>query len=1047
MRIVAIRGRDLASLKGPFAIELDQPPLSTLGLFAIHGPVGAGKSTLLDAMTLGLFGRTPRLSGVGGAPLLRGDDDIDQLKSNDPSTLVRRGADGAHAEVDFIGVDGRLYRARWDVRRGRAIKGRPGRLQADKHTLRDVLADVALGDGNTEVRRIIQERLGLSFDELCRSVLLAQGGFQSFLQAKPAERAALLEKVTGTEIYSRLGVAAHERARGVESALQALDQQVLMCAVLPDDDRQAMERQVVLQGSAAAAADGTVASLTTALERAQVRRDCGEARGLLLAAERTRTQTEAAVIDARARVDAARRALDVARPVLEASRRTREAARPILRALDDARATSRSAAHDADVARTRQLRAREATAAADLEVTRLLAEVQRLEGDRADVDPDRARVALLALAAALMEQAGARAVIDAAARQVDDAAAACTVAAAAADDADDAVARALPAGVTVGSRDAVVAAITDALQHADAMRLASLDSELAGATAMVERLEAALARQASDAALAAARHTLHDGEPCPVCGSETHPWAPAPTSKPGRSAPADPVVQAIGDERQRLKVLQAERSACGERLSATLARRKRLRVTPASLPAGAPTTVPALLALLQAIDDADDAVAAAAAARSTSDDARDVLEGARAAHGVQVAHGEARASAVVGATATCVTLGLIPGATDAPDLDPAALRRRADDLAARAAALHAARQRSDAADDARLAASQASQQADAAVHGADAVMATALAVLAERQGAAAVAEADVDAANAAVVAADLVGVDVGTLQRTLDEQIATVARHEAAHSAACDAASVALARLRERTDRLERLGGTSDGTGSIGPDDDGPVLVALAQARQQAIEARDAVALARARLAHDDVQRAKRQGLEQEVGALRERGRVWLALSQLIGAADGAKFRQFAQGLTLDALIGHANEQLRVLAPRYRLRRTQSLQQKHDLDLVVIDTEAGDDVRSTATLSGGEGFLVSLALALGLSSLSANEGARGRVESLFIDEGFSALDQETLDVALAAFDALRQTGRQIGVISHVPLLVERLGAQVRVVPIGGGASRVEVHAS
>jgi exonuclease SbcC len=218
-------------------------------------------------------------------------------------------------------------------------------------------------------------------------------------------------------------------------------------------------------------------------------------------------------------------------------------------------------------------------------------------------------------------------------------------------------------------------------------------------------------------------------------------------------------------------------------------------------------------------------------------------------------------------------------------------------------------------------------------------------------------------------------------------------------------------------------------------------------ARAEAARARDAAATARARLALDEATRAERTRLAAEVERARAEGEVWRSLSSLIGSADGSRFRQFAQGLTLDALVAHANEHLQVLAPRYRLRRTKSEQQKHDLDLVVIDTEGGGDVRSTQTLSGGESFLVSLALALGLSSLSANEGARGRVESLFIDEGFSALDQETLDVALSAFDALRQTGRQIGVISHVPLLVERLGAQVRVVPIGGGASRVEIHAA
>ena len=136
-----------------------------------------------------------------------------------------------------------------------------------------------------------------------------------------------------------------------------------------------------------------------------------------------------------------------------------------------------------------------------------------------------------------------------------------------------------------------------------------------------------------------------------------------------------------------------------------------------------------------------------------------------------------------------------------------------------------------------------------------------------------------------------------------------------------------------------------------------------------------------------------------------------------------------------------------MLAPRYRLERVPTENEKRprfDLELVVIDRESGDEPRGTASLSGGETFLVSLALALGLSSLSSS---RTPVESLFIDEGFSSLDAETLEAAIAALEALRATGRQIGVISHVPALVERIGAQVQVVPLGGGRSRVDVRAS
>lgn len=266
MRIVAIRGRNIASLSGDFCVELDKPPLSSLGLFAIHGPVGAGKSTLLDALTLALYARTPRLNGQGGAPLGDPNDEGgDDLRSNDPRTLVRRGSALAYAEADFTGIDGRLYRARWEVKRGRAKNGK-ARLQPEKHSLIDVAAALRLGDTNSQVRHEIEERTGLSFDELCRSVLLAQGGFQGFLQARPAERGELLEKVTGTAIYTRLSIAAHERARRLRDEENNLVVHRAALHVFDDDERRRREQEAVRSSIEATAAEDLAARANADLE-------------------------------------------------------------------------------------------------------------------------------------------------------------------------------------------------------------------------------------------------------------------------------------------------------------------------------------------------------------------------------------------------------------------------------------------------------------------------------------------------------------------------------------------------------------------------------------------------------------------------------------------------------------------------------------------------------------------------------------------------------------------------------------------------------------
>jgi exonuclease SbcC len=155
----------------------------------------------------------------------------------------------------------------------------------------------------------------------------------------------------------------------------------------------------------------------------------------------------------------------------------------------------------------------------------------------------------------------------------------------------------------------------------------------------------------------------------------------------------------------------------------------------------------------------------------------------------------------------------------------------------------------------------------------------------------------------------------------------------------------------------------------------------------------------------------------------------------LIGSADGKKFRVFAQGLTFDAMISHANRQLRKMNDRYILLRDP----KEPLALQVIDNYQAGETRSTRNLSGGESFLVSLALSLGLSAMASHNV---RVDSLFLDEGFGTLDEEALDTALQTLAELQQDGKLIGIISHVPMLKDRIDLRIQVLPGPGGNSRL-----
>lgn len=186
----------------------------------------------------------------------------------------------------------------------------------------------------------------------------------------------------------------------------------------------------------------------------------------------------------------------------------------------------------------------------------------------------------------------------------------------------------------------------------------------------------------------------------------------------------------------------------------------------------------------------------------------------------------------------------------------------------------------------------------------------------------------------------------------------------------------------------------------------------------------------------DDSCRAENAALIEQINTQRAKAGPWSKLNDMLGSSDGAKFRAIAQRRTLDLLLGFANAQLDLLSARYRLERLPE-----SLNLIVMDRDMADERRSVHSLSGGESFLVSLALALGLASLSSN---RLRIESLFIDEGFGSLDPATLNIAMNALMHLEAQGRRVGVISHVSEMADAIPVQIRVVKGRSGASRLEV---
>lgn len=1231
MRILAIRGENLASLAEEFEIDLVRGPLSEAGVFAIVGPTGAGKTTLLDAICVALFDRTPRLANRSPFQIGRGDNDPSALGAHDVRTLLRRGATAGWAEVDFESGDGRCYRARWSVRRARGAAD--GNLQDQQLTLigiespgtagatgtgsaprRSLANTERFGGTKTETLKAIQDRLGLTFDQFRRSALLAQGDFAAFLRADGKDRSELLERMTGTEIYSKLSVAAHQRAATADQWLRDCRGAATAIAVLSDDRRAVAEAELATARAASEAArrrfnhaeaharwlaeahvrrralaeaeveyqtacnaaeSADSLRLELALcQRAEALREtwsqvgrletqCASVRSELASADTAVERASAAV---RQRSESRNRLAVLYEPIREA----RIAAHIVERAaptpvpaetlIEAAASAAADAAHwlfersglAPEVARWPDLQHRleqrtalaAALAAIDGELTTCAAQRDGLGSDRQKLLVKR-DVAQQQLADAI-QRAGLHAdpafQLEAAGRAEDDAR-----------QRSEKIAL-LEAIVSAGRRAAAEHTELRA-QLAELQRSAAVDRERRAELAQERQVAIAVrderARTVSDVrkvgGYAHARTELVDHEPCPLCGSEEHPWA-------GRGA-----VDALIEDAERGLVaagqtLEATSAAMAE-LDARAVQREteRARATArceqveASLRAHAQTWAEQFRAAgeLVLVEDPSSAEAAALVdARAAA--ACSALDDARRARGEAVAAAKvyAEAQGKVQICRTCLEqrdleLRELTNATTAVE---AAIARLQGERAAKAERQRELERELEDAWDRWNVALPPSERSSAALPqltstngrllGGNAVgnrdfdtlsqLATAWQVRATQVSAAdAMLRAALAQADAELTASERASIDAAAHRAELAKRSASLTRELADASAALDAAcantgsedsadsgepltcvdpgksltrgetgvidrsqlELLLRRGRNRIDelttRLEQLeravdrarmriaertrlvedhdrqhsftdptidnaayAAGSNASGDLPELADLPAAVAAAEQGAVALASELAAAEHRAaglaaELAVDDEARARRDAAYAAFAAAERAAEVDRVLGEVIGSHDGKLFRSFAQSLTLDSLLSVANSHLEELAPRYQLERVP----KHDLELQILDRDFAGEVRSVQSLSGGECFLVSLALALGLSSMSAHDV---RVRTLLIDEGFGTLDPTTLDSALAVLDELQATGRQVGIISHVPALLDRVRAHVRVAPRGGGRSKVVV---
>ncbi len=245
MKILAMRIKNLASLEGETTIDFTTAPLNSAGIFAITGPTGAGKSTILDALCLALYAQTPRYNKSADPNQNIHDISGNSITQSDPRGILRDGSGEGWAEVDFLGVDGFRYRSRWSVRRAR--NKAEGALQPYEIACKNLDKDSDVQGNKAERLAVLAQKIGLTFDQFTRAVLLAQGDFTAFLKAPNSEKSELLEKLTGTKVYSDISKKIFDRHKQEKEELDKLTGQKEGLTILNEEELKLInERKIEL---------------------------------------------------------------------------------------------------------------------------------------------------------------------------------------------------------------------------------------------------------------------------------------------------------------------------------------------------------------------------------------------------------------------------------------------------------------------------------------------------------------------------------------------------------------------------------------------------------------------------------------------------------------------------------------------------------------------------------------------------------------------------------------------------------------------------------
>lgn len=941
MKILAIRLKNLTSIEGTVEVDFTAEPLHSAGIFAISGPTGAGKSTLLDALCLALYDKAPRFAtSVESVNLADVGDN--QINQSDVRNLLRRGTSDGYAEVDFLGIDGRRYRSRWSVRRTRNKIS--GSLQPQTLEVKELDTEKEFQGTKKELLIQLVELVGLTYEQFTRTVLLAQNDFATFLKSKGAAKAELLEKLTGTGVYSRISQEVYARNKAAQEEVTLIQNRMNVIELMPEEELLALQKEKELlaekrvTGIKLLAEQNEQLNVVRSLKMQEdlwkkKQQEEQEEQARLKMLQGALASQEEGLVHFKAQWEAIQPDLKKARQLdvqIQSQQDSYTQSKQMLQSankqVSEQEQKMRMATEQLQVSYSSLNRLLNHVGIEEALQLEQVEEILRQEADKltAGINTNEERLLRLnSFGYPLLTEEQMK----------------------------------LQKELT---RQQNIRQLTETQTKTKA-EIERLEKETTDCLKQLTEQETALkvtqrlyenARMAVGKDVKALRQQLQEGEACPVCGSTAHPYHQ-------EQEVVDTLFRSIEQEynaavancqqiNNRSIVLQRDWThqkmvdgQIGEQLAA---------LYKAGIDAGNEEQIQHRLTEL----------------------AERILE-------YRNLYAEWQRS----------------------DEEIKKMHAHCEALRENVSLCRLAMQKVSSAKEQLL----LLQNTASAEQKRFEVIEKALNVLRQERSQL------------------LKG-------KSADEAEAVVAKREKELNLALEKARKEVEAVHNRLSGLQgemkqitlAIGELQEQYKKIESPEQLPEIIKKQQ--EENLNTERALSTMEARLLQQAKNKLTVEQIAKELAEKQTIAERWAKLNKLIGSADGAKFKVIAQSYTLNLLLLHANKHLSYLSKRYKLQQVPDT-----LALQVIDCDMCDEIRTVYSLSGGESFLISLALALGLSSLSSNNL---KVESLFIDEGFGSLDAESLRTAMEALEQLQMQGRKIGVISHVQEMSERISVQVQV---------------